>query len=395
MLNELTKNVASSQIISAITNYGGEIRLIGGCVRDALINKKIEDIDFATTLLPDDVEKALTTANIKSIPTGKSQGTISALIDKTLYEITTLRKDVKTDGRKALVKYTDNWQVDAERRDFTINAMSYNPLTSTLYDYFNGQKHLKEGVVKFVGDPEKRVKEDYLRILRYYRFNALFGKKIDYNSSLACRNNAAKILNLSSERKYNEFLKIIATKQWLEIFQIMFKDKILKYFFNFDIKEYNLLVLQRLYNFNPLQKPNIILYILAEDCYLDLAKNFKLSNKQTNNLKKIHACIHEKKLEHDYEKYIYLYGKEIYYDALKIYSAHKNNFLIYKNITDKTKDWFPPLFPLNGKKIKDYFSIKEGVIIGELLNKAKDFWLNNKMKISQENLLTYLENNYK
>jgi len=190
----------SSTIFSVLKDGGGNPRFVGGCVRNILANLPINDIDIATTLLPGEVESLLEKSNIKTLDVGKEHGTIIALLEGRSYEITTLRKDIETDGRHAVVSFSDSWEEDAQRRDFTINAMSYDPYTKELHDYYGGKKDLKDGVVKFVGDPDKRVKEDYLRILRFFRFYAIYGRnnKIDHESLKACKDNAEKIKILSA-----------------------------------------------------------------------------------------------------------------------------------------------------------------------------------------------------
>ena len=157
------------KIFSLIKKAGGESRLVGGCVRDILLGKSHSDVDIATTVIPDVAMSVLKKAEIKVIPTGLKHGTVTAVLNEKHYEITTLRKDVETDGRHAVVEFTDSWKEDSRRRDFTINAMSMD-LEGEVYDYFDGQKDLQSKLVKFVGNPEKRIEEDYLRILRYFRF---------------------------------------------------------------------------------------------------------------------------------------------------------------------------------------------------------------------------------
>ena len=184
-------------------------RLVGGCVRDALAGQPSADIDLATPQLPEAVAAALAGANIRAIPTGIAHGTVTALIEGRPFEITTLRRDVLTDGRHAEVAWTDDWQEDAARRDFTINAMSLSP-DGTLHDYFGGADDLRAGRVRFVGAAATRVAEDYLRILRFFRFQARYGAGApDPEALAAIKAGVGGIARLSAERVWSELKRIL------------------------------------------------------------------------------------------------------------------------------------------------------------------------------------------
>ena len=165
------------KIFDAIESYSdnGEIRYVGGCVRKIINNENVDDIDLATNLTPTEISQALKKKNIKFYDTGITHGTITAIINETKFEITSLRKDVLTDGRHAKVKFSKDWSEDASRRDFTINAI-YANINGELFDPFHGKRDLEQGEVNFIGEPEKRIKEDYLRILRYIRFFLIYSK---------------------------------------------------------------------------------------------------------------------------------------------------------------------------------------------------------------------------
>lgn len=185
-------------------------RAVGGCVRDALARRPTADIDLATPMPPDKVASALQAAGIRVVPTGLEHGTLTAVVGGRGFEVTTLRRDVVTDGRRAEVAWTDDWQVDAARRDFTINAMSMAP-DGTLYDYFGGQADLRAGRVRFVGDAAVRVAEDHLRVLRFFRFQARYGIGApDPSAVAAVSEGAASIARLSVERVWSEMKRILA-----------------------------------------------------------------------------------------------------------------------------------------------------------------------------------------
>ena len=198
-----------------------DARLVGGCVRDTLAGQPSADVDLATPELPESVAAALTAAKIRAIPTGIAHGTVTALIDGRPFEITTLRRDVLTDGRHAEVAWTDDWQEDAARRDFTINAMSLSP-DGTLHDYFGGAADLRAGRVRFVGDAATRVAEDYLRILRFFRFQARYGTgQPDTDALAAIRAGVGGIARLSAERVWSELKRILQAPDPTAAVQLM------------------------------------------------------------------------------------------------------------------------------------------------------------------------------
>ncbi|WP_114228857.1 MULTISPECIES: CCA tRNA nucleotidyltransferase [Sphingomonas] len=188
----------------------GTARFVGGAVRDTLLGLSAVDIDLATTLSPYEVMRRCGAAGIRTVPTGIEHGTVTALVDGHV-EITTLRADVRTDGRRATVAFTDDWRADAERRDFTINALYWNPETGELTDYFGGREDLGAGLVRFIGEPLTRIAEDHLRILRFFRFQARFGRReLDPASLAACVARANDLMALSRERIADELLKLLA-----------------------------------------------------------------------------------------------------------------------------------------------------------------------------------------
>jgi len=204
-------------VINALTAEGTEVRFVGGCVRDALRHKEAHDIDLATPDLPEKVIALLVQAGIRAIPTGIDHGTITAVIDEKSFEITTLRIDLKTDGRRALIGFTDNWVIDAKRRDFTFNSLSAS-IDGDVYDPTSGLWDLAHGQVRFIGNAHDRIAEDYLRILRYFRFYGTLGRPpIDSEALAAIRHYAKNLSELSGERIRNELFKILCVPDPAEI----------------------------------------------------------------------------------------------------------------------------------------------------------------------------------
>ena len=199
-------------LAALIAALDGQARFVGGAVRDSLLGVAVKDVDIATPLLPDDVMERLTAASIKVIPTGIDHGTVTALLPDGPIEITTLRRDVSTDGRRATVAFSDDWQEDAARRDFTINALSADPETLEIYDYFGGLEDLEQRQIRFIGSAAERIAEDHLRIMRYFRFLARFGvHELEAESFQACADAAPRLEQLSRERVADELLKLLAT----------------------------------------------------------------------------------------------------------------------------------------------------------------------------------------
>ena len=210
-IKNLTLNTPSHRIFEAINSYSAqsEIRYVGGCIRKIINNEKVEDIDLATNLEPKQVCDALSRKDIKYYETGAEHGTITAIIDEYLFEITSLRKDIQTDGRHAKVEFSKNWKEDASRRDFTINSI-YSDKDGNLFDPYNGKKDLENGFINFIGNTDVRIKEDYLRILRYLRFFINYSKQPHNPETIRkLKINIGGISKLSKERLLDELRKIV------------------------------------------------------------------------------------------------------------------------------------------------------------------------------------------
>jgi poly(A) polymerase len=199
----------------------GNARIVGGAVRDTLLGIETADIDLATPHDPRTVIQLLEATGIKAVPTGIDHGTITAVSRDEVYEVTTLRRDVTTDGRRATVAFTDDWREDAARRDFTINALYADPATGEIHDYFGGIADLEARHVRFIGDPYRRIAEDHLRILRFFRFLARFGNIADPDGLQACTERANDLMALSRERIANELLRLLVAPRAVEVITLM------------------------------------------------------------------------------------------------------------------------------------------------------------------------------
>ena len=216
-------------LLNALDVAEGKARFVGGAVRDGLLGLPVNDLDVATTLDPHDVVDRLKAAGIKAVPTGIDHGTITAVLPDGPVEITTLRRDVSTDGRRATIAYTDDWREDAARRDFTINALYADPLTGAISDYFGGIADLEARRLRFIGDAAARIAEDHLRILRYFRFLARYGdNELDSSAYDACVTAANSLMALSRERIADEMLKLLGVAAPVPALRLMIEGGILR-----------------------------------------------------------------------------------------------------------------------------------------------------------------------
>jgi poly(A) polymerase len=223
------KKRGMKRLLAALGAEEGLTRYVGGAVRDDLLGLPVSDIDLATRIPPNEVIERLEKARIKAVPTGIDHGTITAVSDGHPFEITTLRRDVSTDGRRATVAFTDDWKEDAARRDFTINALFADPATGELFDYFGGLADLERRHIRFIGDPFERIAEDHLRILRFFRFHARFGSgRLDPAALEACTARANDLMALSRERIADELLKLLGVSDPSATLEVMLARDILR-----------------------------------------------------------------------------------------------------------------------------------------------------------------------
>ena len=223
------KRRGMTRVLNALGAEEGLTRYVGGAVRDDLLGLPVSDIDLATRIKPDEVMARLQKARIKAVPTGIDHGTITAVSDGRAVEITTLRRDVSTDGRRATIAFTDDWQEDAARRDFTINALSADPISGELFDYFGGLADLEHRHIRFIGDPLQRIAEDHLRILRFFRFHARFDAGEPDPAALdACTARANDLMALSRERIADDLLKLLGVANPAPTVGVMLQRNILK-----------------------------------------------------------------------------------------------------------------------------------------------------------------------
>ncbi|MBC6686265.1 CCA tRNA nucleotidyltransferase [Wolbachia pipientis] len=381
----------TSLIIDAIEEFGGEARLVGGCVRDSILQRDVHDIDLATNLLPDQAIKALKLRNIKTIPTGLKHGTITAILNQRSFEITTLRHDVKCDGRHAKVEFTNNWQTDASRRDFTFNAL-YADKHGHIYDYFGGIEDLKARRLNFIGNAEDRIKEDYLRILRAFRFHAKIcvGDLSDEILSV-CKKHSHMIQNLSGERIRDEILKLLECNDPFPTLKSMQESDVLQKIIPKEVK-CEILSSSLLFGTDALVKLALLLRTTKND-RLSLgeyvSKFLRLSNKQKKKLSFLLSNNIKTELsEKEQKKYISLFGRELYCDLVKICGVESgeniDKYISFANTFNI------PKFPLSGD---DLISIghQPGKSLGRSLELLKQHWEDSSYTLTKEELVLYVK----
>ncbi|HTC18757.1 MAG TPA: CCA tRNA nucleotidyltransferase [Stellaceae bacterium] len=359
-------------VMKALTSKGGAARFVGGVVRDALLQRAIKDIDIATPLLPAEVMKRLKQAKLKAVPTGLEHGTVTAVAGKRHYEITTLRRDVKTYGRHAEVEFAADWAEDAVRRDFTMNAL-FLDADGKVFDYVGGLPDLEAGRVRFVGDPATRIREDVLRLLRFYRFFAHYGKTApDGPARLACRTLAYLLPNLSGERIRNETLRLLAAPDPLPALQFMQEDGVLSAF----LPEAS--GLERLRNLVALEsKPDALRRLAAlieRDADL-VAARLKLSSAQRARLIDLTA---EPPLDlaagtQAQRRALHHLDREPYIDRALLAAARTGDGARLKPLLALAKKWKPVEFPLKGRDLTR-LGIKPGPELGKLLGALAAWW---------------------
>ncbi len=345
-------------------------RVVGGAVRDALLGNFTDetDIDLATSAVPDVVIKRCEMAGIQAIPTGIDHGTVTAVVNGKSYEITTLREDICTDGRRAVVSFTENFEIDSQRRDFTFNAL-YLDEKGRVYDYHNGQQDLVNKAVLFIGDSKQRVQEDYLRILRYFRMMCLVGSQKKDTSVLAVFSNALDGMDyLSAERITQEFLKCL--KYPVSPIMLYMQSCGLLQKLGFDTPRLDLLKVYESRFFGIFAK----LFILS-NMEFEASEFFIFSKKQRkfrSNMQKSYQFI--VKTEEKWLQAAYFYGKKETRMALQVLSSQ--GFEACDVYLRELKTLDVPVFPVKGADVMA-LGVPTGPQVGNILKKVEDYWLKN------------------
>jgi len=400
----LNKKTNIEKIFNSFSNFSetSEIRYVGGIIRKIINKEKIDDIDLATNVTPTKVCEILRKNKISFYESGIQHGTVTAKIEDNKFEITTLRKDVSTDGRHAEVEFSHDWFEDASRRDFTFNAI-YSDQYGNLYDPYNGKKDLELGNVKFIGSPEKRIKEDYLRILRYLRFFLNYSK-VNHSDSLKkiIKQNINGISKISSDRLLDELKKLVLSKGFLKLSKDKFSQEIITLVFpqliNLDIfkniNDYSKKIIDK--------KDFIFLISLMIVDDTDNSEYFiykyNISNEDKKRIKFL-SNIYSKNIdkstfkEKNLWKILYFNGKDYLIDFIdfKIFQNKKldNNLLKLKTFFINQEI---PKLEIRAKTLIEKFNYKEGKELGDKLKEIEEFWIENSFKITDQELNNIVNN---
>lgn len=393
-INRLIKNKKILRLFLVVKHHGGVLRFVGGAVRDALKNIEGGDLDFATDLSPDELVEACTEEGLKTVAIGIKFGTVGVIIDDMLVEVTSLRRDVKTDGRYAEVEYTDNWEEDASRRDLTINAV-YADEKGNVFDYYNGIEDLEKGRVRFIGSASQRIKEDYLRILRFFRFYSRFGVgEPDQKALAACIENREGLKNLSMERIKEELFKMLLTPNAAATIRIMQDNGIM----NFVMPEAgaidNLAFIKKLLDDKDVPDKALLYLFTLYQPDAPLAENLAVRMKFSKREKQKFIRWAERKValselsdEISLQKLMYETDKEFCREKFLLIIAENKEAIPYFWEKYQTMAAVSePQFPLRGKDI-----IEQGVAnpqaIGTILRELENQWLASNFTLSKDKLL--------
>ena len=393
---KLLENIKEAQIIFSHLNKIGEeskVRFVGGCVRKVLSGEEFYDIDLATLLTPEEVKDELSKNGIKVIDTGILHGTVTAILNDKKFEITTLRKDVKTDGRHAQVQFTSNWELDALRRDFTINAI-YADINGRILDPQKGISDLNNGRVKFIGSSSDRIKEDYLRILRYFRFFTEYSKNKHDNDTLqSIKQNINGINKISNERIFDELKKIFLLKNVNKLFHDEQSTEIILNIFPQFKHSYRL---NKLAALNPKIRNKFDEYLVLALLIVDESNNYeyfcykyKISNDVKSRLKYIaenFSNLKNKKFyfQENIKKLIYFNDKDRVIDLL-LFSSCMNNKINIEELLEFIINYKTPKFPVSGDYLKKY-GFETGQLLGKKLKLLEEKWIENNFNIDKNEI---------
>ena len=384
------------RLIEVFKGGGAELRFVGGCVRDSLLGLGVRDIDIATDALPDRIMGILRDAGIKSVPTGIEHGTVTAVVEGRAFEITTYRRDIKTNGRHAVVEFGTDWREDAERRDFTINAMSITP-DGDLHDPFDGEGDLMAGRVRFVGDAQRRVREDILRILRWFRFHAHYGKPPpDADALGACRGFAFRIPDLSGERIRHELLRLLAADNPLPSIELMIETDVFDAVLGRGRQIQclaGLYVIEREIEMPPDPLLRLAALIGSPGMAVPLAERLRLSNAEQKRL--LAALGSEPSLsldtsEADRARIFYHLGIRIVEDRILLAWAADPSATEWQEWLEAVQAFDMPAFPLSGRDVMAE-GISAGPAVGDTLRQIEDWWIDARFTPDRVQCLAHLK----
>ncbi|MBL1430796.1 MAG: CCA tRNA nucleotidyltransferase [Robiginitomaculum sp.] len=392
------QNGSAMTLLNMLNNHQADsTRFVGGCIRNALMGETVGDIDLATKLLPDEVMKIVGDAGHKTVPTGIDHGTITAVIGVSAFEVTTLRKDVQTDGRRAVTAFSQSWDEDSLRRDFRFNAI-YCDAAGELYDPQGGIKDAIEREVVFIGNPDDRINEDFLRILRYFRFFAHYGSgRPDRAAITACSRLKSGIENLSAERIWKELQALLAAADPVKSVRWMRTSEVLQKCFpgSTDVDQLSQLIVSEEKMNWPIDPILRFMALLDPAKAREASKHLKLSNAQNS---RVMAYVRNGPVvpgEDFMDVSRRLYRKVVsgYVDAAKLalgkYEGRERRDI--DDMLDFAAEWERPVFPVTAKHLMDV-GYKQGKELGDLLWSLEDEWISSGFALSMDELRAKIGN---
>jgi poly(A) polymerase len=374
------------QSLLRVLNSEGEARVAGGAVRNALLGVPVADVDVATTLAPTDVMQLCKAKGFGVHPTGVEHGTVTITVEKHPFEVTTLRRDIETNGRHAVVLFTNDWAEDAARRDFTVNAM-YCDAVGKIFDFTNSYEDIQKRRVRFVGHPSWRIKEDYLRILRFFRFHARYGKgSPDKDGLKACTRLKAGLAHLSAERVRQEMLKLLEAPRAIETLKVMSRTGILKKIIPYT-EEWRVL--------DRLPQDGILRLFALSKGPTQLKDRFRLSNAQGQRIDALMVApdVSPALSKAEQRRLIYQLGADGWKDAVALSQAKSRASLTdrpWRAMLKLADSFQRPEFPVSGHDLTEK-GITPGPKMGQLLRDLEDWWLASDFKPGKDELLDKLE----
>jgi poly(A) polymerase len=379
-------------VMAALTKHGGEARFVGGAVRNALIGAKVDEVDIATPLTPDEVTRRLEAAGLSAVPTGIEHGTVTAIAFGRPFEVTTLRRDVSTDGRRAVVAFTKDWNEDAQRRDFTMNAL-YASADGALFDSVGGVADLEKGRVRFIGDAAARIREDYLRILRLFRFHAWYGKgPLDESAMAAAAAGKAGLAQLSGERIQKEMLKLLAAPDPMPVLLEMAARGILIEVLPEPLRLERLgrlIAIDRENGFAPDAPLRLAALLRSErETVQCIAERWRLSNADRDRL--LNTVAHrDMKLGAAPRRLLYRLGENQFRDLVRLHWTEGDTG-DWRALLALADNYARPMFPLDGRDVMAA-GLEEGPRVGQVLAELETFWIEHDFKPTRDALLARLK----
>ncbi|MBR2299044.1 MAG: CCA tRNA nucleotidyltransferase [Alphaproteobacteria bacterium] len=391
-VQRITSDSSILKLFDAVENYGGALRFVGGAVRDCLASQKGFEIDLATDLTPDEVIEACNEKGLKTISLGLKFAKTGVVINNRVYVVSSLHKNTTASQKDSDLSFTDDWNADASTRDLTINAV-YADEHGNVFDYYNGINDLEKGVVRFIGSADEKIKEQPIRILRFFRFFSIFSKNdIDLKGLKACVENKDLLKTIAVEQIRDEFFKILTTKNVATVLLMMKENDILSFLFPKKSKPENLEKLNRIIEQNNIE-PDIIrrLFVLFEpdqELAESLSLRLKLTKTQKAKLVNLSRYIFNESKFDDLtyiKKVVFAHSKDFVKDKILIALVNHKEIMDIKDLFKKIDEMDVPVFPINGKDLIE-LGLKQGAPFKEIIGTLKNIWMESGFVLTSDDL---------